>query len=156
MKASGFIILITIVLLLFAAGCSGSVHESSPKLLLTNSDTGQIIWSTNVISGDEFVLEYTHSVHKTPVKDYYTVTDDGQMILVKSAFSTFGAGMPYESEYEFSVEDGFFVINSIDRTVDSFLMRIVPLADHRLVMGNQTIYLNDLVPTGTLILVSIK
>ena len=156
MKPYATIILLTIVLLLFAAGCSGTAHENSPELFLTNSDTGQIIWSASVSHGDEFVLEYTHSVHKTPVKDYYAVTDNGQMLLIKTAFSTFGAGMPYESQYEFSIEDGFFVINSINRPVESFLMRIVPLADHRLVLEDQTIYLNDLVPTGTLILVSIE
>ena len=64
--------------------------------------------------------------------------------------------MPYETEYEFIIEDGFFVIENIDRSVDSIMLRIVPFADHRLVLADQIVSMNDLVSSGTLIAVTIQ
>ncbi len=156
MKRRVFATVLITLLFICAAGCIRPIIDSGRTLCITDKDTETILWSASVKDGDQFILEYTHSVHKTLVKDYFRITDDRNIVLTKTAFSTLGAGMPYETEYEFIIEDGFFVIENIDRSVDSIMLRIVPIADHRLVLADQIVSMNDLVSPGTLIAVTIQ
>ena len=156
MKRQVIKLLIVPILLLILIGCTAPFRSFEPKLCLVEADTNRIVWSANVASGTQFILEYTHSVHRTPVKDYFEVSSALQVILIKTAFSTYGAGMPYELDNNFAIVDGFFVIDSQGQPMDSFLLRIVPLADHKLIMGNQTVILNELVSPNTLIRVEIE
>jgi hypothetical protein len=156
MKRQALMVMFVLILLMLSTNCTDTFRKSHQELSLIDANTEQVIWSATVNTGDQFILEYTHSVHKTPVKDYFEISDDNQLVLYKTAFSTYGAGMPFESEFNFMTEDGFFVIDSLNRTMSSFLLRIVPLADHKLILGNQTVTLNDLVSPNTLLVIAVE
>ena len=43
---------------------------------------------------DDFVISYTHSVNKGRVHDYYSVGNNGVLILNQTEFVSYGAGIP--------------------------------------------------------------
>ncbi|MET1101186.1 MAG: DUF1850 domain-containing protein [Pyrodictiaceae archaeon] len=57
------------------------------------------------------IYNWTHSVEKTPIVEYYNVTPEG-IWLVKALAKSFGAGHPYSAEElggRYSLENGYMV-----------------------------------------------
>jgi len=136
--------------------CMNPAQDLKTFLYLVDAETEQLIWSTEVSKGDQFVLEYIHSVHKTPVSDSYLIGENNQIVLFRTAFSTFGAGMPYEADYSFSIEDDRYVISDLNLTFAEILLRVVPIAEHRIIINDDIIFMNDLVPQGTLLAIYVR
>ena len=58
--------------------------------------TGSVVFCTRAGVGQEFVLSFVHSVNRRPVYDTLRVEVD-HLVIVRSRFDTFGAGMPEAS-----------------------------------------------------------
>lgn len=85
-----------------------------------------------VEDGESVVLAYTHSVEKTPVRDVYVVEDDA-LRMVRTEFSSFGAGLPTDGVYR--IEDGY-AVDSDDRFT---VLTVAPsdVAGHELIVGGE-------------------
>lgn len=79
-----------------------------------------------------FVISYTHSVNKGRVHDYYTC-DGGMLVLGKTVFVSYGAGIPEASETDgafFEVTDDGYVINNLNRRLKKLVMAVGVIAEH--------------------------
>lgn len=63
-----------------------------------------------------FQISYTHSVHKTPVEEFFYIAEDNKMVLYEIRYSSYGVGMPYDFEGGvFSNQDGQFHLTGLQR-----------------------------------------
>ena len=67
-----------------------------PALEIVDGRDGRVAFCARVRPGEEFVLSFVHSVNKRPVYDTLRAEGD-HLVIVKSRFDSFGAGMPEAS-----------------------------------------------------------
>lgn len=112
-------------------------------VVVDDAESGDRLLSVPVSDGDEVSIEYTHSVHKSPVIEaYHADTDDRVLVSDRMVFSTYGAGMPSHAEVE-RTDDGQFVSDTEGRHED---LRIAPgsVPGHELVVEGERHDLVDL------------
>ena len=119
-------------------------------LEIRNDDNGKVLRYTRMRLGEEFILSFTHSVNKRPVYDTLRVKKD-YLVIVKSRFDAFGAGMPDSSTKEGTLtlaQDGWleWITN---RPVPEITVRVGWTADHKLHFKDKEIRLSDLSEPGT-------
>lgn len=110
---------------------------------------GETRLCARMTNGEEMVLSFTHSVNKRPVYETLKI-QDGSLVIVKSRYDAFGAGMPEESNSEGRVEvlpDGW-IEWTVNRTVPEVVVRVGRVADHRLRIREREIALADLTEPG--------
>jgi hypothetical protein len=119
-------------------------------LELVNGNTGRTVLCADVADGEEFVLSFIHSVNKRPVYDTLRAARD-HLVIVKSRFDAFGAGMP-----ESSTPDGTFRIAedgwlewTTNRPVPEVVVRVGRVAEHTLHLKGRFFPLKDLAEPGT-------
>jgi hypothetical protein len=118
-------------------------------LKLTAAKSGQVVFCAQMADGEEFILSFIHSVNKRPVYDTLRVAGD-HLLIVKSRYDSFGAGMP-----ETSTEEGTLKVGS-DGWLEWTLHREVPevnlfvgwVAHHTLRLKDREILLADLAQPG--------
>lgn len=101
------------------------------------NETGEevVLWRYPLEPGEEFELVYTHSVHLTPVREVFR-NDPGQgLLLVRTGFRNYGAGIADAGEREEfrREEDGFFWVDAINRPLDTVSLLLHPLPQQKLV-----------------------
>jgi len=100
--------------------------------------------------GEEFIIEFVHSVNKRPVYDYHTI-DSGQIVITKSRYDSFGAGMPEyppEGMQLAADRDGMLELSGINRRMDYITVFVGTVAQHQLHFKQSKIFLADFVPPG--------
>lgn len=122
-----------------------------PALCIQRVDTGQLLGAFYVPRGDEFYVEFKHSVNRTPVREYYRM-ENGKTVLSRAEYVSFGAGMPEVPEQKGSVlrtEDGVLRLDDINQPLDSFIYRIGIYAGHTLVVKGRVLPLKTIAPVQT-------
>ena len=101
--------------------------------------------------GEEFTLSFIHSVNKRPVFDTLRVQSN-HLLIVKSRFDSFGAGMPEGSQVG---QDGWleWIVN---RPVPEVTFFVGWVANHSLHLRSQEFPLTDWVDPGTLVSLRIQ
>ena len=125
------------------------------EILKTN--TGQMALCADMADGEEFVLSFIHSVNKRPVYDTLRAARD-HLVIVKSRFDAFGAGMPESSTEEGTLriaEDGWLEWTT-SRPVPEVVVRIGQVAEHTLHLKGRSIPLKDLAEPGTPLTMQIR
>ncbi|HBY57979.1 MAG TPA: hypothetical protein DEG96_09020 [Candidatus Atribacteria bacterium] len=86
-------------------------------LELRTFSSGEVIFQQRIQPGDKFILEYNHSVARTPVWEIFIIDDNYKIILVETDFLDHGAGMPYApfGQEIFIEEEGKFKIKNMHR-----------------------------------------
>ena len=100
--------------------------------------------------GEEFVLSFIHSVNKRPVYDTLRVEGD-HLLIVKSRFDTFGAGMPETATEGMTLqldEEGWMVW-TVNRPVPEVTVLVGRVANHTLHLKGRDLVLSDLSEPGT-------
>jgi hypothetical protein len=99
--------------------------------------------------GEAFIISYIHSVNKRPVHDTLTAQNH-QLVIVKSRFDAFGAGMP-----EATTEQGTLAIApdgwmewTVNRVVPEIVVRVGRVAEHTLSLKGRRFRLTDLAEPG--------
>lgn len=134
--AAVLIVLISVVLLL----------PTVRKFVIVEEKTGKILYYSDVKPGDTFTVTYTHSVNNSPVHDIFVIREDYSIMLKKTVFSSFGAGVPYEVEkgqnicfYKDTIE-----IDNINQPIKEYLLFVGTVADHIFTMHQASIPLKQL------------
>jgi len=101
-------------------------------------------------AGEEIVLAFVHSVNRRPVYDTIRVASD-RLVVVKSVFDSFGAGMPEASTEEgtLRVAENGWLEWTINRPMPEVVVRIGWVANHTLRLKGRQVALADLAPPGT-------
>ncbi len=107
--------------------------STDQTLVVTDSSDSELL-STPVDDGSEVVIEYTHSVEQTLVRDIYTVKD-GELIMTRMEFSSFGAGLPAQAEV--TTENGRYVYEPPATRYETLRITTGSIADHDLVVDGE-------------------
>jgi hypothetical protein len=135
------------------AACAGVVGfllwPFIPALELIDGRSGRVVFCARVQRGEEFVLSFVHSVNKRPVYDTLRAEAD-YLVIVRSRFDSFGAGMPEASTPEGTLtiaEDGWLEW-TVNRPVPEITVRVGWVAEHTLHIKGREIRLADLAEPG--------
>lgn len=115
-----------------------------PKLVLNNTKDNKFNVILN-IKRKEFIISYIHSVNKSLVRDYYIIDDDKNIILEKTRFFSYGAGIaePINDE-KIIITDKYIEINNINRLIKDFYLFVGTIANHTIYVDNKAIELNTI------------
>ncbi|MCF6138981.1 DUF1850 domain-containing protein [Pseudalkalibacillus berkeleyi] len=128
-------------------------------LSIEYENSGDVLVYTDVEHGTEFEVEYTHSVHRTPVIEYYEVNNLSEIVQTDLAYENFAIGMPSNAtgEEKFIVKDGVYYITDMNRVFSHVDLRTGQvIADHSLKVGQKQIQLKDWIEPGTWIRLKVR
>lgn len=131
------------------------------RLALTVTDplSGKLVFATPVQPGDTFSIQFIHSVHRTPVEEFYQISDQNQMTLFKVVYESYGIGNPSSLSpgEKFDMNNGKLVIDNMNRGMDSISLRIGQIrADHQLFIQNERFRFADMNEPGSKVLIEVK
>ena len=85
-----------------------------------------------------FALSHRHSVAKLPWVDEFRVGPGNEMVLYRTRYGAFGAGLPSGDEGgTVSLEDGWIVIDDMNRRYSSVALSPGAATEHRLAIGGR-------------------
>lgn len=97
---------------------------------------------------EDFSVIYTHSVERTDVKESYHIQGD-YILLTDTWFSSYGAGLPATTQYDFEISPQGFHIYNINKSFEEVVYRTgQKIAQHRLVIGDREIYFSEFSDPG--------
>lgn len=132
-------------LLLVGATTVGDV--GTERRLVVETDDGTEVLTTPVGENSTVVLEYTHSVEKTTVRDVYEVRSE-QLLMTRMEFHSFGAGLPSGADVE-RTDDGSYVYQPAAQHRDELVVSTGRVAGHELVVDERRYDLVGLADAGT-------
>jgi hypothetical protein len=112
---------------------------------VADAETQRVYGAWPVTEGEEFSVEFVHSVNNTPVTDTFAVSGD-EIWSVSTRFYGFGAGMQTDLEPgEHLVQDGdALIIAGMSRKFRELNFIVGTVSDHVLTIKGETISLRDL------------
>lgn len=115
-----------------------------PRLVLNSVKNNKVNFIFN-INKKEFLISYTHSVNKGRIRDYYIINTNNDIVLDKTRFVSYGAGMsdPQENE-NIIITDDYIEINNIKKQIKDLYLFVGIVADHRIELDGKEIKLNTL------------
>lgn len=122
-----------------------------PAISISEAGTGAYRTLFIPARGQEFYVEFTHSVNKTNVREYYEIID-GTLLLMRAEYSSFGVGMPETGERPGStltLKDGILHLDALNQPLPSFIYRVGTVAEHTLHINNHVIPLKSIAPPQT-------
>lgn len=129
--------------------------EMGKFLVMYEQDTAST--KTVQVPQGRFVLSYIHSVHKTPVEEFFYITEDNKLILYEIRYSSLGIGMPYESEGGvFSNQGGQFLLTELHKEFPVINLRASEIPAQTLRVEGKTYPLLTLFQPGNAIRISAK
>ena len=143
-----FCILIFVAIL--CIGLSACSRSQTYFLRVDNLDTGEVLHNIPVKPGDQFYLDYIHSVSKTPILDTFQIDSKGEIILVEEDFQWYGSGL------EFVDHEGVRIIHSkeggskvlLERYFPCLLLKVGWIGEQRLTLNGRAISLLDVANGG--------
>ena len=130
---------------LVLAGAAGS-----QQVLVVTDDEGKTVQSIPVEENATVVLEYTHSVEKTTVRDIYVVREEG-LAMTRMEFRSYGAGLPARADVEIT-DDGTFIYELPADDPSPLHVATGEIAGHELIVDGDRYDLVDLADGGTVTL----
>jgi len=113
---------------------------------ITDYKTGRLLYYHAADTGDMFSVNYIHSVNKSPVEDFFFIGDQDELVLEKTVFKSFGAGVPASPEDggDLKVYKDRIEVIGIKRRIDNFLLFIGVTAEHRFKMDKDEFMLRHI------------
>lgn len=117
-------------------------------LCLTHYQTEKNIIVFIVKPNEEFTVKWIHSVELTPWEEIFKIDDNYNMILDRTRFQQFGAGVPDSAGTDSYIIDGYIVFSGINRKIDLLPYGISSFAKHTFVFRDKEYKLFEIVPDG--------
>ncbi len=130
-----------------------------PELTIMEGNTGKQLLAIPAQPNSQFQIVYIHSIHRTPVTEYYHIDSQLNIVVDKMVFDTFGVGMPSDVENgeKFTIENGKFVLNHLNRVLPSFDLRIGQvIANHKFIANGKSIKMSTLTKPGNWVRFQVK
>jgi len=139
MKKYIFIVLILVFL---------SFVTSIPVLTLEHFQKDSVIMTFKVDEDDEFIVKWIHSVELTPWEEIFRIDSENKIILDRTRFQQFGAGVPDFAGKTVEIKDGYITYGEINQEIPLLPYGISDFAKHTFVFKNKEYELYKLVPDG--------
>jgi hypothetical protein len=124
---------------------AASRAEGSMTFQIVRTVGEEVLWESPVKRGDRFTIEYRHSSDHTPVRDLFTVGDEGEIVLIEESYRWYGAGLeshPGMGKTDFS---GDWTRVRMRRVLPRFLLRVGEVAEQVLTIHGQKVPLLSIV-----------
>ncbi len=121
--------------------------------------TGDYLWFKRVAPGQQFSLEFIHSVTLRPVKETYRVEPDATISIVEMEFDSSGPNLPAgpEGSTRWIIEkDRFRVVDYDVRLPEIALAVGQVVANHKLVLNRYNLSLVDIAGPGSYIKIAVR
>ncbi|MDO5718511.1 MAG: DUF1850 domain-containing protein [Tissierellia bacterium] len=113
------------------------------KFIVAKDMQGNILFCKKISEGESIIIEYTHSVEKTTVSEYFKAGKDS-LILMEERFSSFGAGLPADKIYPFKIVGDQYVLYDINKEMKEVTFRTgAVIANHRIIIDNHITAFTD-------------
>lgn len=129
--------------------------ERAGLYLRLDDKNGTCLASFPFSEGQVFGIRYIHSVARSPVEDWFSVTD-GCIYLEKTIYQDFGAGLPHKPEggQRMYTENGHVIISGFHRRLPRFDLRVGRIAQHTLILplsdgSRREVPLREIAPPGS-------
>ena len=117
--------------------------------IIYNNEVSQ---SLGVDPHKEIYIDYTHSVARTNIRDVFVLKESERFLLIRTEYSSFGAGLPTENFGTFTHRDGLYINEGIDLELQEIPIRIGTIANHKLtVQDGSIIVFSDFFKAGELV-----
>ncbi|WP_157152804.1 DUF1850 domain-containing protein [Brachyspira murdochii] len=127
-----------------------------PRLILNSVKNNKINMILK-IDNKQFVISYTHSVNKGRVRDFYFIDKNGNIVLDKTRFVSYGAGIAEPEKNEnIVITDDYIEINNINRIIKNFYLFIGVVANHTIIIDDKIIELDKFFEPQTNIKIEYK
>lgn len=133
--------------------------KDSNTLVMKDFKSGEIYLELPLNDDHIFSVSYTHSVNKSLVEEYYTITPKEGITLIKARYNNFGAGVATElsqDEYLSFDEDDYMVINNMSIPVPQLIYKVGTVSDHILHIGDNSWHLKEYAPELTSVIFELK
>lgn len=117
-------------------------------LAISDYENNRIIAVFRQSQAEFFHIEFTHSVNKTPVREYFRLLDCGIM-LKRAEYSSLGAGMPILPETDSSeilFAEDTIILDQINLCSEMITYRIGDISRHTLHIKDQAWLVGDFKP----------
>jgi len=141
-----FIFLLTILIL----------SSSKNYLILTNANNGEILFKVPVPKNREFTIRWTHSVELTPWEEIFRIDEENNIILDRTRFKSFGAGVPDYAGDKATLDDGYVLYSNINKKMPNLVYGISGIAKHTLIIENDVYKLYEFIPADLGVKFSVK
>lgn len=99
-------------------------------LLLEDVKNHKIIFVKKVYVGNEFTMRWMHSVELQPWEEIFRIDKDYNIILDRTRFKSFGAGVPDYAGNKSEVKDGYVIFSGINKTINDLQYGVSDFAKH--------------------------
>jgi hypothetical protein len=127
-------------------------------LVIRDTETNQAVWSNRIADGAAFAIRWTHSIHRTPVTEYYRIRGD-QLVLTEMTFKDYGIGMNNELApgEHLLVENGQFHVINMNRVFPALHLFIGQVrANHTLLFAGKEIPLGSVDKPGAAVTIRVE
>ena len=97
---------------------------------------------------NEFTVKWIHSVELTPWEEIFRIDNNYEIILDRTRFQQFGAGVPDEAGTKTEIKDGYITFSGIDQKIDMIPYGISTFAKHTFLFENKEFNLYEMVKDG--------
>lgn len=113
-------------------------QDREEYVLALENENGKILLTEKLSNNSSFAVRFIHSVAKTPVTDYFIIRD-GKIILDKTIYHDFGAGLPHNPEQgqKMKAEHGEISITGFNRLIPELALRVGRVAEHTLLLFDE-------------------
>ena len=115
-----------------------------------------LVWP--ISAGECFEVTYTHSLNLSSVTDIIEWTGR-DMVVVKSVFKTFGAGIPVPADWigsELLFTGDHYELIGIDKHMQGFSIITQQVPNHKITFNEREAFLLDIAESGTPITITVK
>lgn len=148
-KKANVAVLLSLALIIIAALVLFIPFKRS--IVFDYQDTDKVLGFMPVGSTDRFTIRYTHSVHRTPVTEYYKIKDDGDIEQVKLKYERTAIGMPSNASGDevFKHIGDHYIITNMHRVFPYIDLRVGQvISNHTLIFKNKKYRIADFTGPG--------
>lgn len=124
-----------------------------PCVVLENLNNGKVVFVAAMNSEDEITMGWTHSVELLPWEEIFRV-ENNKLIMDRTRFKTFGAGVPSVTLGKSKMEDGWVVFYDLEQEMPDLTYSISKRGKNILTYKNKVIPLYEVLPDATPVRVS--
>ncbi len=142
MKSNRIILISIFILSLLVIGLFNIDYHI---LILRDINTDELIYLQRVKPGDEFTMKWMHSVELQPWEEIFRIDKKYNIVLDRTRFKSFGAGVPDYAGNETLIEDGYVIFKGINTNMENLTYGISGFAKHTFYFKNDKLELYKLV-----------